>query len=62
MNQIDIPDYQYYLGCNAEKMVHLTFLEKVRVSIGNIDLFDHNSLVLFSKIQKFYWVKELFRF
>ena len=28
MNQIDIPDYQYYLGCNAKRIVHLTFLEK----------------------------------
>ena len=28
MNQIDIPDYQYYLSCNAEGMVRLTFLEK----------------------------------
>ena len=28
MNQIDIPDYQYYLGCNAKRTVRLTFLEK----------------------------------
>ena len=28
MNQIDIPDYQYYLVCNAKRIVHLTFLEK----------------------------------
>ena len=28
MNQIDIPDYQYYLGCNAKRMVCQTFLEK----------------------------------
>ena len=28
MNQIDIPDYQYYLGCNARRMVRLTLLEK----------------------------------
>ena len=28
MNQIDIPDYQYYVGCNAKRMVRLTFLEK----------------------------------
>ena len=27
-NQIDIADYQYYLGCNAKGMVRLTFLEK----------------------------------
>ena len=29
MNQIDIPDYPYYLGCNAKRMVRLTFLEKI---------------------------------
>ena len=28
MNQIDILDYQYYLGCNAKRTVRLTFLEK----------------------------------
>ena len=28
MNQIDIPDYQYYLGCNAKRKVRLTFLDK----------------------------------
>ena len=28
VNQIDIPDYQYYLGCNAKRMVRLAFLEK----------------------------------
>ena len=28
VNQIDIPGYQYYLSCNAKRMVHLTFLEK----------------------------------
>ena len=28
VNQIDIPDYQYYLGCNAKRMVRVTFLEK----------------------------------
>ena len=28
MNQIDIPDYQYYLSYNAKRKVHLTFLEK----------------------------------
>ena len=29
MNHIDIPDYTYYLGCNAKRMVRLTFLEKI---------------------------------
>ena len=28
MNKIDIPDYQYYSGCNGKRIVHLTFLEK----------------------------------
>ena len=28
MNQIDIPDYQHHLGCNAKRMVPVTFLEK----------------------------------
>ena len=28
MNQIDIPDYQYYLDCNAERTDRLTILEK----------------------------------
>ena len=28
VNQIDIPEYQYYLDCNAKRMVRLTFLEK----------------------------------
>ena len=28
MNQIDILDYQYYLGCNAKRMFRLTLLEK----------------------------------
>ena len=27
-NQIDIPGYQYYLACNAKRMVRLTFLRK----------------------------------
>ena len=28
VNQIDFPDYQYYLGCYAKRMVRLNFLEK----------------------------------
>ena len=28
MNQIDIPDYQYYLSCNKKRMDRLTFPEK----------------------------------
>ena len=45
MNQIDIPDYHYYLDCNAERIVRLTFLEKkLRILIGNIDLFSYSIL------------------
>ena len=47
VNQIDIPDYQYYLGFNAKRMVRLTFLEKKFVSQSEISTF---SLILFSKI------------
>ena len=47
MNQIDIPDYQYYLGCNPKEMVRLTFLEKKFVFQSEISTF---SLILFSKI------------
>ena len=42
MSQIDIPDYQYYLGCNAKRKVRLTFLEKVRFSIGIFALFAYS--------------------
>ena len=28
MDQIDIPDYQYYLVCNAKRMVRLTVIKK----------------------------------
>ena len=58
MNQIDIPDYQYYLGCNAKKLVRLTFIEKKFVSQSEISTY---SLILFSKIVQFYRVKELFK-
>ena len=36
MNQIEIPDYQLYLGCNAKRMVRLTFLEKISFSYGTL--------------------------
>ena len=37
VNQIHIPDYQYYLSFNAKKMVRLNFLEKkVSFSYGNL--------------------------
>ena len=58
MNQIDIPDYQFYLGCYAKRMVRLTFLEKKLVFHTEILTF---SLILFSKIKKFHRVKELFK-
>ena len=58
MNQIDIPDYQYYLGCNAKRMVGLTVLEKKFVSQSEISTF---SLILFSKIEKIYRVKDFFK-
>ena len=42
MNQIDIPDYQYYLGCNAKKIVRLTFLEKNKFFIREFANFANN--------------------
>ena len=45
-NQIDIADYQYYLGCNAKGMVRLTFLEKKFVFQSEFSTY---SLILFSK-------------
>ena len=51
LNQIDIPDYQYYVGCNAKRMVRLTFIEKS-------SYFNRKSrlirLFYFQKIVKFY--------
>ena len=47
MNQIDIPDYQFYLGCYAKRMVSLNFLEKKLVFHTEILTY---SLILFSKI------------
>ena len=32
VNQTDIPDYQYHLGCNAKRLAGLAFLEKKIVS------------------------------
>ena len=58
MNQIDIPDYQYYLGCYTARMVSPTFLEKKLVFHTEIcDLF--KSLILIYSI--FHRVKELFK-
>ena len=47
MNQINIPDYKYYLNCNPKGMVRLTFLEKKFLSQSEISTY---SLTLFSKI------------
>ena len=58
VNQNDIPDYQYYLGCNPKGMVCPTFLEKKVVFQSELSTF---SLILFSKISKFYRIKELFK-
>ena len=33
MNQIDISDYQYYVGCNTKRPVRLTFLDKKFLNI-----------------------------
>ena len=57
-NQIDIPDHQYYLACNAKKMVHLTFLEKKLVFQTEMLTF---SRILFSKKWNFSRVKELLK-
>ena len=58
VNQIDIPDYQYLLGCDTKRMGRLAFLEKKFVSQSEISTFSH---ILFSKIEKFYRIKELFK-
>ena len=58
MNQIDIPDYQYHLDCNTKRMARLAFLEIKFVSQSEISTF---SLILFSKIEKFCRIKELFK-
>ena len=58
MNQNDIPNYQYYLGCNAKKTVRLTFLEKKFVFQSELSTY---SLILFQKKTKFYRIKELFK-
>ena len=44
MNQIGIPDYQYYIGCNAKKMVCLTFIERKFIFQSVISAF---SLIIF---------------
>ena len=46
VNQIDIPDYQYYLGCNAKRMVRLTLLEKKFVFQSEISTFSLISVLL----------------
>ena len=44
MNQNDIQDYQYYLGCNAKRTVRLTFLEKSSYFNRHIDSFSYSIL------------------
>ena len=56
-NQIDIPDYQQWVGCNTKRLVRQILLEKVRISNGNIDIL----LIIFSKIVKCYRVKDWFK-
>ena len=58
MNQINIPDYEYYLGCNAKRMVHLTLIQKKLVFYTEISTF---SLIDFSKIVDFYRIIELLK-
>ena len=58
MNQNDVPNYQYYLGCNAKRTVRLTFLEKKFVFQSELSTY---SFILFSKIWKFYRINELFK-
>ena len=58
VNQIDIPVYQQHLGCNAKRMASLAFLEKKFVFQSGKSTY---SLILFSKIEKFYRIKELFK-
>ena len=38
-SQFDIPDYQEWLGCNAKKIGPPNSPRKIRISMGNIDLF-----------------------
>ena len=60
VNQIDFPDYQYYLGCYAKRMVRLTFLEKkVSFSYGKLQLFRLNCNYWILKIGLFRRVEEL---
>ena len=61
MNQNDIPNYQYYLGCNAKRTVRLTFLEKNFVSQSEISTYSLIPYSFFKKIVKFFGVKELFK-
>ena len=58
MNQIDIPEYQYYLDCNAKRTVRLTFLEKSSYFNRSYRLI---RLFYFQKYGNFYRIKELFK-
>ena len=37
--QTDIPDYQFYVGCNTKRMVGLTFIQKKLVIYTEISTF-----------------------
>ena len=54
--QTDIPDYQFYVGCNTNRMVGLTFIQKKLVIYTEISTF---SLIEFSKIVDFYRIIQL---
>ena len=50
-----------YLERKRKKFRYRLSLKKVRTSIGNFGLLAYHTLILFSKVQKFYRVKELFK-
>ena len=58
MNQNDIPDYQYYLGCNAKRMVRLTFLKKNLILHTEVCPFRDWRVL---KIGLFHRVRDLFK-
>ena len=61
MNQINIPDYQYYLDCTAKRMVRVTFLEKSLYFIRKCRLIRLLFAYSIFKIIEFYRVKKLFK-
>ena len=61
MNQIDIPDYQHHLDCNAKRMVRVTFLEKSLYFIRKCRLIRLLFAYSIFKSIEFYRVKKLFK-